>query len=237
MEPLAGPTTGLAYKDDRMPEIDFLSGLHTSTKRDYVQRVVDFDKAECATIAKQYGKDYWDGERQYGYGGYRYDGRWRSVAQEMADHYGIKPGDKILDVGCGKGYLLYEFTQVVPGVEVAGVDISEYAIANSKEEIRPYLQVGHAKQLDFPDGAFDFVVSLGTLHNLYIFDLRDAVKEIERIGKKKKYIALESFRNEREMANLLYWQLTCRSFYSPEEWEWFYNDCEYTGDFGFIFFE
>jgi protein-L-isoaspartate(D-aspartate) O-methyltransferase len=220
-----------------MPYVDFLTKLHTSTKRDYVARVVEHDKAECATVAKQYGKDYWDGERHYGYGGYSYDGRWLPIAQAMVDHYGIKPGDKILDVGCGKGYLLHEFTQAVPGVEIFGMDISEYAIENAKEEVKPFLKAGHAKKLDYADDSFDFVVSLGTLHNLFVYDLKSAIQEIQRVGKDKKYIALESYRNESEMANMLYWQLTCQSFYNPEEWEWMYNDNGYTGDFGFIFFE
>ena len=113
-----------------MAYVDFIMKLHKNSKRDYVERVVSYDKAECAEVAIQYGRDYWDGERQYGYGGYSYDGRWRPVAEAMAKHYGLKPGDRILDVGCGKGYLLYEFTQALPGVEVAGLDISEYAISN-----------------------------------------------------------------------------------------------------------
>src|SRR5580700_8909138 len=113
--------------------IDFVQTLSASTKRDYVQRVVQYDKAECAATAKQWGRDYWDGDRRYGYGGYRYDGRWRAVAEAMARHYGIKPGDRILDVGCGKGYLLYEFTQAVPGIEVRGLDASSYGIEHAKE--------------------------------------------------------------------------------------------------------
>ena len=100
-----------------MAYVDFLMKLNASTKRDYIQRVVEFDKAECSEVAIQYGKDYWDGDRQYGYGGYKYDGRQRATAEAMAKHYGIKPGDKILDVGSGKGFLLYEFTQVVPGFD------------------------------------------------------------------------------------------------------------------------
>ena len=204
-----------------MAYVDFVMKLHLSTKRDYVQRVVEYDKADCAVVAKQYGKDYWDGDRRYGYGGYKYDGRWRPIAKEMAKHYGIKSGDKILDIGCGKGYLLYEFTQVVPGVEVAGVDISEYGIENSKEEVKPFLKVGSAVSLDFPDNSFDFVVTLGTFHNLYNYDLRQAIMEVERVGKReKKHIMVESYRNESEMANLLYWQLTCQSFRNPKEWEW-----------------
>jgi protein-L-isoaspartate(D-aspartate) O-methyltransferase len=220
-----------------MAYIDFVTGLHTSTKRNYVERVTSYDKADCAAIAKQFGKDYWDGERQYGYGGYRYDGRWRPVAQAIARHYDLKPGNRILDVGCGKGYLLYELTQVVPGVEVAGIDISPYAIEHAKEEVRPFLKVGNATRLPYEDKAFDFVVTITTLHNLYNYELKQALQEIERVGKDKKYILIESYRNEREKANLLYWQLTCETFYTPQEWEWFFAESGYTGDYGCVFFE
>lgn len=221
-----------------MAHVDFFSKLHTSTKRDYVQRVVENDKAECASVAIQWGKDYWDGDRKYGYGGYKYDGRQRSVAEAMAIHYGINAGHKILDVGCGKGYLLYEFTQVVPGVEVSGIDISEYGIQNSKDEVKPFLQVGNAISLPYEDDSFDFVVSVTTLHNLYAFELSQAIKEIQRVGKgDMKHIAIESYTNEREKANLLYWQLTCRSFYTPEEWEWIFQQNGYSGDYSYIVFE
>jgi ubiquinone/menaquinone biosynthesis C-methylase UbiE len=220
-----------------MPEIDFVNILHTATKRNYVQRVVDYDKAACAEVAIQYGKDYWDGDRQYGYGGMRYDGRWRPVAENMARHYGLKAGSRILDVGCGKGFLLYEFTQAVPGIEVAGLDISSYAVENSKEEVRPFLKTGNAIELPFPDKSFDFVVSITTFHNLFNYDLRRALQEVERVGKRHKYVVVESYRDEREKANLLYWQLTCRSFYMPKEWEWFFRESGYTGDYGFIVFD
>ena len=195
-----------------MAKVDFVTRLHTSTKRDYLERVVQHDKAECVVVAKQYGEDYWDGDRKYGFGGYHYDGRWRPVAQAMADYYGLKSGDSILDVGCGKAFLLYEFTQVVPGLKVTGMDISEYAIANAKEEVRPYLRAANAVDLPYEDESFDLVISLGTLHNLLIYDLRQAVKEIQRVGKQDRYISVESYRNEREKVNLLYWQLTCECF-------------------------
>ncbi len=221
-----------------MAEIDFIQKLHSATERDYLGRVQAHDKAECAAIAKRFGKDYWDGERHLGYGGYHYDGRWRPVAEQMAAHYGLAPGERVLDVGCGKGFLLYEFTQAVPGLKVAGVDISSYAIEHAKEEVRPSLEVGNAKSLPYGDTSFDLVVSLGTLHNLYLYDLFAAVREIERVGKdRRKYIMVESYRNERERVNLLYWQLTCEAFFTPTEWEWIFEQAGYSGDHGYIFFE
>ena len=220
-----------------MGYIDFVSSLHKSTKRDYIGRVMSADKAECAKIAKEYGYDYWDGDRKYGYGGYRYDGRWRSVAEKMAEHYNLKAGQKVLDVGCGMAHLLYELTQAVPGLEVKGIDISSYALEHAKEEIRDCLQCGKAEELPFADNEFDLVISLTTLHNLKVFDLKKAVQEIERVSKGNSYIMVESFRNDVEEVNMLYWQLTCASYYSVEEWEWLYKEWGYTGDYSFIFFE
>jgi protein-L-isoaspartate(D-aspartate) O-methyltransferase len=202
-----------------------------------VARVVEHDKAECATVAKRWGEEYWDGPRQYGYGGYRYDGRWLPIAQDIAERYNLQPGDKILDVGCGKAFLLYEFTRAVSGVEIAGLDISAYGIANAKEEARPFLEEGNCTTLPYPDECFDFVYSINTFHNIKVDELKAAVQEVERVGKGKKWICVESYRNEREKANLLYWQLTCMSFYAPEEWAWLYREWGYTGDYGFIFFE
>ncbi len=220
-----------------MAYIDFLSALHKRTKRDYLGRVNEFSKAEAAKVAKKFGAEYWDGDRKFGYGGYKYDGRWYTVADAMAKHYGLKAGDRILDVGCGKAFLLYEFTQAVPGVEVRGVDISPYGIEHAKEEVRPFLEVGHANQLPFEDHSFDLVISINTLHNLYCFDLDKALREIERVGKEHKYMVVESYRNEEEKANLLYWQLTCESFCTPSEWQWWFDRCGYTGDYSFIYFE
>lgn len=220
-----------------MKEINFLSKYQKATQRDYVQRVVDHDKAACAEVAQQWGKDYWDGDRQFGYGGYHYDGRWLPIAEDIAKTYGLKTGDRVLDIGCGKAFLLYELTQAVPGLEVAGIDISEYGIENAKEEVKPLLKLGNADDLPWEDSSFDFVFTINTFHNLDVHDLKKAVQEMERVGKDKKWLCVESFRNESEKANMLYWQLTCRSFYSAEAWEWLYKEWGYTGDFGFIFFE
>lgn len=220
-----------------MSNVKFITKVHTSTKRDYLQRVVETDKAERAEVAIKFGKDYWDGDRLSGYGGYKYDGRWRPVADDLVQHYGLKPGSRVLDVGCGKGFLLYDITQAVPGVEVAGMDISQYAIDNAKEEVRPFLRQGNANQLPFEDNSFDLVISITTLHNLYVYDLWQSLKEIERVGRSGKFIVVEAYRNEREKVNLMYWQLTCRAFHTPKEWEWIFAETGYTGDYEFIFFE
>ena len=220
-----------------MAYIDFISPLHKKTQRDYVGRVNEFPKAEAAKVAKRFGHDYWDGDRRFGYGGMRYDGRWRAVAEAMARHYGLRAGDHVLDVGCGKGFLLYEFTQIVPGIEVQGLDLSEYAVENAKPEVKAHLQVGHARALPFPDKSFDLVVSINTLHNLYCYDLDQALREIGRVGSRHKFVCVESYRSEEEKVNLLYWQLTCEMFCTPAEWEWWFRQTGYTGDHGFIFFE
>jgi ubiquinone/menaquinone biosynthesis C-methylase UbiE len=221
-----------------MARIDFLQDMHAKTKRDYVARVVQHDKAECATVAKRFGAEYWDGPRQYGYGGYRYDGRWRPLADRLAAHYGIRPGERVLDVGCGKGFLLYELTQSVPGVEVFGLDISQYGIASAKPEVARRLVVGTARYLPFASRSFDVVLSLGTLHNLPVEETIAAHAELERVGRgPRKYVMVESFRDERERTNLMYWQLTCESLLSPASWSWVQQQAGYTGDHGFIFFE
>jgi protein-L-isoaspartate(D-aspartate) O-methyltransferase len=220
-----------------MAYVDFMSVVHKSTKRDYLARVNEYSKAKAAKKAKQWSYDYWDGDRRICYGGYHYDGRWVKVAQSMIKHYNLKPGDRILDVGCGKGFLLYDFTQILPGLEVRGIDISQYAIENGKEEIRPYLMTGDAKGLPFDDNFFDLVISINTLHNLYCNDFYNALKEIERVSRKYKYICVESYRNEEEKVNLLYWQVTCEMFCTPREWKWWFQQMRYTGDYSFIYFE
>ena len=223
-----------------MSYIDFMSVLHKSTKRDYLERVndPDFPKARAAKLAKQWGYDYWDGDRRINYGGYKYiEGRWEKVAREMLDHYRLPENPKILDVGCGKGFLLFDFLKVMPNSEIYGIDISNYAIGNSKEEIRDSLQVGNATNLPWSDNYFDLVFSINTFHNLHNYDLELALREFERVGKNNKYICVESYETEEQKANLLYWQVTCEAFCTPEEWEWWFNKTGYTGDYSFIYFE
>ncbi len=216
--------------------LNIITPLHKKTKRDYLARMLN-DKISCMKIARQYGKDYWDGDRRYGYGGYKFDGRWGPVADKLIDLYGLKDNARILDVGCGKGYLLYEFKKALPQCEVKGIDISEYAIANAKEEIKPDLSIRDAQgPYPFKDKEFDLVFSNTTLHNLCLPGLKAALREIERVGK-NKFIIVESYRNEQELFNLQCWALTCASFFSDKEWVWLFNEFGYTGDYEFIYFK
>jgi len=218
--------------------IDFVGTLHKSTKRDYTERVCKYDKTALVEKALLFDHDYWDGDRTTGYGGYRYiPGRWTPVARAMIEHYRLPDDATILDVGCGKGFLLYEFTQLLPKATIAGIDISAYGIQHAKEEVKPALKIGNAIQLPFADHSYDLVISSGMLHNLANFDLFKALQEIERVGKQHKWVMQESYRNERERINMLNWQLTQRTFFRTDEWEWFFKLAGYTGDFGFIFFE
>lgn len=218
--------------------IDFIGANHKKTKRNYVKRVTDINKAEAAKKAKLWDFDYWDGSRDINYGGYHYDGRWEPIAKKMIDHYSLTQNSKILDIGCGKGFLLYEFKKLLPDAEVCGLDISQYAIKNAKPEIKEFLLEGHANKLPFNDKYFDLVISLNTLHCLYCYDLKKALDEIVRVSKNnKQYICVESYRNEEEKTNLLYWQTTCECFFTPEEWKWFFQQSNYKGDHSFIYFE
>lgn len=220
-----------------MAYLDFIKSIHRSTKRDYLQRVIGTDKAACARVAKDFGRDYFDGAREHGYGGYTYDGRWLQMARDLVHHYALRPGDRVLDIGCAKGFLAHDFMQVVPGLEVAGVDVSSYAIEHSKEEVRTVLQVASATSLPFPDKSFDLVVSINTLHNLPIYDLVRALREMERVSQRAKYLIVDGYRTEEEKVNLMYWQITCECFFTPAEWEWIFEQAGYTGDYACIYYE
>ena len=216
--------------------IKIVTSLHESSKRDYLKRMVD-DKVNCMKIAKQYGKDYWDGDRRYGYGGYKYmPGRWNPVAEELINTYNLKAGSKVLDIGCGKGYLLYEMKLLIPDLEITGIDTSDYGLKNAKEEIKPFIFNHKAEEkLPFKNKQFDLVISLGTLHNLRFPKLKIALSEMERVGI-KGYLMLESYRNEKELFNLQCWALTAESFFDKDEWECIYEYFGYNGDYEFIYF-
>jgi SAM-dependent methyltransferase len=217
--------------------LDIVTPLHKMTKRDYLARMTD-DKVHCMLKAKEYEFDYWDGDRRYGYGGYRYiEGRWAPVAQALIETYGLKRDARILDVGCGKAFLLYELKKLLPEAQIAGFDVSQHGLASAMDGVRPYLYSYRAQdRYPYGDKHFDLVLSLGTLHNLKLFELQAAVQEIERVGK-NKFIMVEGYRNELEQFNLECWALTAESILHTAEWIWLYDHFGYTGDYEFIYFE
>src|SRR5215471_8732998 len=166
-----------------MAEVNLLD-RYPRAKRDIASRAAAVPMQR--DVAKRFGKEYFDGDRGQGYGGYRYDGRWVPIAERMRDFYGITAGDRILDVGCAKGFLLHDLGRVVPGVQVAGVEISEYAVQHAMDDVRRYLVIGSADDLPFPDAAFDLVVSINTVHNLVHSRCVKAIREMERVSRRFK---------------------------------------------------
>ncbi len=216
--------------------VNIVNILHKRTKRDYLPRMVD-DKVHCMKVAKRYDADYWDGDRRYGYGGYSYDGRWKIIAEKLIETYNLANDATILDVGCGKAFLLYELAKLLPKAKVKGFDISKHGLSDAPEEIKNYLFQHEAEEpYPFPDNSFDLVISINSLHNLPIRKLKGSLTEIERVGQ-NKLICVESFRNDLELFNLQCWALTCEAFFSPEDWIWLFNEFGYSGDYEFIYFE
>ena len=216
--------------------LNLVTPLHEATKRDYLGRMLD-EKVQCMKIAKMYEAQYWDGDRRFGYGGYKYlPGRWAPVAKGLISRYELSDQSSVLDIGCGKAFLLYELKQLLPGLRIAGLDVSIHGLKNAPQEIQPQL-IHHAAQdsLPFEDDEFDLVISLGTFHNLRLFELEVALAEMERVGR-DGYLMLESYRDEQELFNLQCWALTAESFLEPSEWLWMYERFGYSGDYEFIFF-
>lgn len=216
--------------------VNLITPYHTRTSRDYLARMVD-DKVLCMEKAREYGPDYWDGDRRYGYGGYKYiEGYWKPLAQRLVDRYRLEPGSKVLDVGCGKAHLLYELTKLVPDLRVQGFDISKHGIEQAPREVRPHLTWGRAEgHYHWQDDYFDLVLASGSLHNLKNWERDIALKEIERVGK-QKYLWVESYRNAQEQFNLECWALTCWAFLTDEEWIYELQRNGYTGDYEFVYF-
>lgn len=182
-------------------------------------------------IAKRFGREYFDGDRTQGYGGYRYDGRWVAIARRMAEFYGLTAADAVLDVGCAKGFLLHDLQLVVPGITVAGLDISAYAVDHAMESVRPFVQVGSAVKLPYPDRSFDVVISINVVHNLELGDCVQAIREMERVSRRFKYLQVDSYLDETQQRNFERWQLTAVTHRDPAGWRQIFEKAGYTGDY------
>ncbi len=218
-----------------MAEINLMD-QYPRTKRSLADRreVTDADRA----LACQFGKDYFDGDRRHGYGGYHYHPRfWQATVRRLRDHYRLPDDARILDVGCGKGFMLYDFQQLMPAARLAGVDVSAYALAQAPAEVRPFLQQADARQLPFPDGSFDLVTAINTVHNLELAPCKQALREIQRVSRKDAFLVVDAWQTEQQERALRDWVLTAKSYFHVREWERVFHDAGYTGDYYWFFFE
>lgn len=218
-----------------MAEINLLAKLPRA-KRD-VNRRHTAKTAENVAIAKQFGQAYFDGPREVGYGGYRYDGRWLPVAEDIVRHFSLKSGDRVLDVGCGKGFLVKDLMKVCPGLDVFGLDISEYALLHCEPEVVGRLHLGSAERLPFPDGSFQAVLSINTIHNLRRDDAIRAIREIERLAPSRGFIQVDAYHTAEQRELFMKWVLTAEFHDYPQGWLKAFEEAHYTGDWSWTVLE
>jgi ubiquinone/menaquinone biosynthesis C-methylase UbiE len=211
-----------------MSEINLLKS-YPRTKRNVTARHVaqEYQRA----VAMEFGREYFDGDRTQGYGGYRYDGRWIAVAEDFCKHWGLKAGDRIIDIGCAKGFLMKDLLKVCPGLLVYGVDISMYAIAEGEPEVKGRMLVGNAAFLPFPSNYFRAAISINTIHNLEREQCSRAIAEMQRVAPNGGYIQVDSYRSPEEKEIFLRWVLTAKTHYDPLGWKKMFSDAGYTGDY------
>lgn len=211
-------------------EIDILKN-YPKAKRDLTARL-ESKSEESRSIGRRFEFDYFDGDRNHGYGGFHYSPRfWQPVIPAIIENYEIDSRSKVLDIGCAKGFFLYDLTLALPGIQVSGLDISRYAIEESLLEIKPFLKVGNATDLPYSNNYFDFVISINTIHNLDRGDCAKALQEIERVAKGKSFITVDAYRNDDERARMEAWNLTALTMMSVDEWKKFFLEVGYSGDF------
>ena len=209
-----------------MPLKNLLNSL-PKTNRSIKSRKI-LKNENIVETSKKFGREYFDGSREYGYGGYVYDGRWKKVARDIVSFFGLKKKDKLLDIGCAKGYLVKDLLDL--GIDVYGIDISEYAIKNCHPDVVGRIYLGNAKKLIFPSKSFDAVVSINCIHNLKLAECKKAIKEISRVSKSNKnYIQVDSYRNKQDKKLFLDWVLTAETPFYPEKWVDIFKQCNYKG--------
>ena len=209
-------------------EINLLN-RYPLTKRNVKARMGN--KEENRRIAMQFGREYFDGSREQGYGGYHYDGRWLPIAEDIIKHFALKPGDRVLDIGCAKGFLVKDLMQACLGLEAFGLDISRYALNNCEPELVGRLHLGNAVQLPFPDKSFNAVICINTVHNLERIDCVKALREIERVAPGGGYIQVDAYRTESERQIFEDWMLTAKTYGKPKDWLEIIREARYTGNY------
>lgn len=211
-----------------MAEINLLA-KYPKAKRDVKART--FNKEENRAIALKFGREYFDGTREQGYGGFKYDGRWVAIAEDIVKFYGLKPGDRVLEIGCAKGFLVKDLMKVCPGLEVFGVDVSDYAVKNCEPEVVGRIHQGDARNLKFPDKSFDLAISINTVHNLQRDDCVLALKEMQRVSPRAGYLQVDAYRNPEERQIFEDWMLTAKTYGMPKDWVQIIKEAGYTGDY------
>lgn len=187
---------------------------------------------EHRQIAREFGEQYFDGERLYGYGGYNYHPRfWTDTVRRFRDHYRLPENARVLDVGCAKGFMMHDFRLLMPDLEIAGIDISQYALDHAIEDMRPFIRVGNARELPYASKSFDLVISINTLHNLPVDECKQALGEIQRVSRKNAFVTMDAWRNDRERDQLLKWNLTAMTYMHVDDWKALFAEVGYTGDY------
>jgi ubiquinone/menaquinone biosynthesis C-methylase UbiE len=211
-------------------EIDLLEN-YPKTKRDLKQRANEKTQ-EDRNIARKFGEEFFDGDRKHGYGGFNYMSRfWQPVIPTFIKHFNLNENSKVLDVGCAKGFMLFDIKEAIPNITIEGIDISSYAIENAKEEIKQFLRVGNAKELPYKNNSFDVVISINTIHNLEKKECAKALQEIQRVSRGKSFVTVDAYRNEEEKEAMYAWNLTAKTIMSVDEWIAFFDEVGYTGDY------
>ena len=211
-------------------EIDILAN-YPKAKRDLTARLESKSEGSRA-IGRKFGFDYFDGDRNHGYGGFNYNSRfWQPVVPTIVENYDLGGSSHFLDVGCAKGFFLHDLKEAIPDITVRGLDISEYAIEHAIDDMKPYLKVGNAIALPYENKSFDFVMSINTIHNLNRSDCATALQEIERVSRGNSFITVDAYRNDEEKTRMEAWNLTALTMMSVDEWKDFFLDVGYTGDF------